>query len=878
MNQVQQQIKLYLKSASKPIYCVLLLFTPFFTWSQYHFVFQEKSAVDIIEEVEHSMDVVFNYNDAIFSEELYSFSISGNQDSIIQKLQLIMKIDCVVLEKNIYAIKLASDQSRPIMTPSLSFHIQSTSGEILPYATVILVDWNKALESNEEGKCMLKGMYADEDQLLIRYVGYEQKRIAIGDIRTTAVVKLEPSSHVLGEIVLTDFLTSVKSNDIENETNIQNIPVAGLADQDMLRKSQLLPGIHSSSESLNDLQIRGGPPDQVSYKWNDIRLLQTSLFYGQVSAVNPFMVDKVVVTRNGSSANQSGQASGSIILESNHKIENKRSVQLFSDLLYSNVGLSIPLWKDKCSVKVAFRKSHNFLGNTPLYEQYFDQTFQFGQLTNDQFYLDFFDIRGQEDITKRFNFDDLSTSFKWAPSKHLFFKASYVNLSNQFDYIYYDGLFNENTKADQLSLGNSGWNIAGEYRINSSWDLKMSYSGSRFRNTYSFTENVGFENDEDRFKENTVQQNTWNTTTRYTHQYFEAEVGVQQENWSVAYVDTTRIPEQGLFYDKSAIASSELSSFAKVKWRFIPRTLIETGVRYSDFGLSLVDRKFIEPRIHVSHTVWKGLTLHAHYGLFHQNLNRRLFFSNLDVEKGVWYLSDERPESSNFIWVVQNRQTSVGLKYVLNNWKFTVDAYTKLAENIWTSALDFSIEEDPFAFADLRVQGLEFSSQYQNKRWNLLWTYELTDEVMTIKTEPSYEISSPFTQRHRVSLMQSYKRGNWLFSSRWRYNSGRRYSEGARLTTIEEPEFQYVIEYNSILENTIPAYHSLDASVSYTWTFGKEQNRELEIGLHLQNLYNRRNIIKRQYYIDYTKAPFEMAFYDRRGLGFTPNVSIMMRF
>ncbi len=116
--------------------------------------------------------------------------------------------------------------------------------------------------------------------------------------------------------------------------------------------------------------------------------------------------------------------------------------------------------------------------------------------------------------------------------------------------------------------------------------------GSSFANQYLFIRDIEKLNGEDRFKLNTVNQYNISTNLSYEHRYFDAEVGFQNENWNVKYVDTTRIPSLGLFYDKSAIATQEQSAFAKVKWKIIPNTLIETGVRYSDFGFSLIDRKF----------------------------------------------------------------------------------------------------------------------------------------------------------------------------------------------------------------------------------------------------------------------------------------------
>lgn len=875
MNQKKHQTGLFSKHLIKLVLCFFLSYCPFISIAQEYLIFSKETESQILDKVSSSLNIVFNFNSSILSTDKHSFSVYGDEKEILNLVSQKIKIEFVLLEKGIYAVRRPSIEEE-IIEPEIIFGVQNQSGEELAFATVYHSKLDLVLQTDQKGQCTLKGFISDKDILSISYLGYEKEEISIGELKSTGMVVLKTGNHVLDEIVLTDFLNSVNTNELQNQSTIQDVPVAGIADQDLLRKAQLLPGIHSSSESLNDLQIRGGPPDQVSYKWNDIRLLQTSLFYGQVSAVNPFMVDEVAITRNGTSADKSGQASGSILLKSSRKLNAQPRLKFFSDFLYSNIGVDIPIIQDKLSLKVAYRKSNNFLFESRVYRNYFDQTFQFGQLANDQFYIDFFDIRGQEEIEQTFNFDDITASVNWKPSSKSYITASFIDLSNRFQYTYFDGLFSNDTKRDQLKLSNTGWNITGEYKFTDALKTSLSYNRSNYLNDYSFISNINTINEDDRFKFNTVKQNTLKAELQYEHKFFDVEVGAQNENWDVQYSDTTRVPSLGLFYDKTSVTTEEQSLFAKVKWKFIPNTIIETGVRYSDFGFSLIDRKFIEPRIHLSHNLKNRLTLHAHFGLFHQNLNRRMFFSSLDVEKGVWYLSDERPESNNFIWVVQNQQSSIGLKYLKGNWKFTMDAYTKKAQNIWTSALDFAIEEDPFAFADLRIRGIEFSTHYQNENLKLLWTYERTEEIMTIKTENPYEIRSPFTQPHRLSMMQSYAHKNWLFSSRWRFNSGRRYSEGARLSSIEEPEFQYIIEYNSILEKKISAYHSLDLSANYKWVFNKEKKRSLEIGLHLQNVYNRQNVIKRQYFIDYTKSPFEMSFYDRRGLGFTPNVSVLL--
>ena len=874
MKLIKQKIKSHLRKQSNFLHLLLLLSAPFFGLSQHNVSFKNLSEQQVFDKLSDKLDLQFNYNGEILQERKHIFSASGTEKEILEIVGKKLNIKCLPLDDGIYALNsLQEDQNTE--EPIIDFEIKDEKGEALPFCNIILPKLDKLFQSDQNGKGIIRGYFSDQEVVQFSYLGYESYFTKVENLKNESTVILKSATHVLGEIIITEFLSNVQSNDLENIESIQEIDIAGISDQDLLKKAQLLPGIHSTSESLNDLQIRGGPPDQVSYKWNDIRLLQTSLFYGKISGVNPFIVDDISITRNGASADQSGQASGSILLEASDEVDNSFGIKIFSDLLYANVGVTIPIIKDKLSAKIAYRRSHNSLFETKIYNDYFDQTFQFGQLVNDQFYIDFFGIRGDESISKRFDFNDLSANINWNPSSKTKISASLINIGNQFQYDYFDGNFTDETKRDQLNLSNVGWSLKGKYAILPQLIFEAASSGSQYENNYLFLRDTSQELDEDRFKENDVVQNQWRADLSYEHQYFDIKLGVQNENWKVSFIDTTRNPSLGLSYIDSERATEEQSAFAKMKWKFIPNTVIETGVRYSDFGLSLIDRKFIEPRIHVSHRLLPKLTIHAHYGKFHQNLNRRLFSTPLEVEKGIWYLSDERPSSDNFIWVVQNTQASIGLKYLINNWKFTLDVYNKLAENIWTSALDFSVEEDPFAFADLSINGLELSSHYQDKNWRILWTYELTDETMDVKQDGGFEIKSPFTQKHKVSLMQSYRLGKaWTFSSRWRFNSGRRFSKGKAFFVETDPELYYGLEYESILEEQISPYHSLDASVQYKWIFNKEKKRSAELGFHIQNVYNRQNIIKRQYYIDYTKTPFEMSYYDRIGLGFTPNVSV----
>jgi len=358
-------------------------------------------------------------------------------------------------------------------------------------------------------------------------------------------------------------------------------------------------------------------------------------------------------------------------------------------------------------------------------------------------------------------------------------------------------------------------------------------------------------------------------------------LGAQREHWDVGFSDTTYVRGVWLWDFIGRNSSDENSFYGLLQLNLIPNLVLESGIRYSDFGQSLVDRKFIEPRFHLSYKATDKVTLHGHYGKFHQNLNRRLFSTPLEVEKGIWYLSDERVNSDNFIWVVQNQQYSFGLITQVNDFKFTLDYFKKQAENIWTSGLDFAVEEDPFAFANLDIRGLELSAQYQNDWMKALWTYELANEELEILNYDFPILKSPYTQPIRISILQNIKWNKWEFGFRWRYQSGRPYSDGVGIDVrVDEFGNEYLrLEYTGLLNKRTSPYHSLDLSINYKLDFKKNNFfKDINFGFHLLNLYNRKNIIKRQFYIDYTKTPFEMSYYDRRGVGISPNLSVLFSF
>ncbi|MEL6989702.1 MAG: TonB-dependent receptor, partial [Bacteroidota bacterium] len=345
-------------------------------------------------------------------------------------------------------------------------------------------------------------------------------------------------------------------------------------------------------------------------------------------------------------------------------------------------------------------------------------------------------------------------------------------------------------------------------------------------------------------------------------------------------VDSVTNISGSFFWNNDEARGNEQSVFLNSEIDFIKNLKIGAGLRWSTFSLAHLNRKFLEPRLHFSYLLGNRLSIHGHYGEFHQNLNRRNLETPFQVDNGFWYLSDEGITSDDqWIYIVENTQRSLGLKYHINNWTFNLEAYSKEIANMWTAALDFSIQEDPYTFASMSVKGIEFSTQYRNKKFSLLWTYDYIDENLDLHWSEE-DLKSPFTQPHRISLFQSYQFGKFIASVHWRYATGRLFSTEPELTTRRDQnnEEYFVIEHGNILSQRVPANHSLDVSLLYRFEnlFGIPAKGKL--GFHIINLYDRRNIIKNQYYVSYRTNPVSVGLLEKQDLPLTANFSFHLNF
>ncbi|MEL6986690.1 MAG: carboxypeptidase-like regulatory domain-containing protein [Bacteroidota bacterium] len=316
--------------------------------------YKKQDAASILNEIKNP-NLKFNFNHASLPNGSYTFSFEGERAQLIDLLSTLFQRKIIQLDESTFTIQnMPPEEQYLISKPSYKGIVVNENNDPLPFCGIYIKNLDLYFETNEDGQFDFSSFLSNTEKVQFQYLGYYNKSVLAGELKSLdARIIMTEQKHILGEIIVRDYFKINNENELSNAANInvEHINMAGSSDADLMGMSQLLPGIYSSG-TMNDLQVRGGPPDQTSYKWNGIQTFQNSLFYGRISAYNPFMTDDITVVKNGMASTESGQVSGSINMNSSFGKMDTFQVRLFSDLFYSNIGINLPLFKNKVQISL----------------------------------------------------------------------------------------------------------------------------------------------------------------------------------------------------------------------------------------------------------------------------------------------------------------------------------------------------------------------------------------------------------------------------------------------------------------------------------------------------------------------------------------------
>ncbi|MFA6126873.1 MAG: carboxypeptidase-like regulatory domain-containing protein [Bacteroidales bacterium] len=191
----------------------------------------------------------------------------------------------------------------------------SITGEKLIGANIFGIKTNRGTTSNQFGFFSILMPRGKTEQLSVSYVGYHTQSIYFnGSGDTLLVVKLNLNK----EIKEVTIIGLNKQNPLIgrsfgmislNAATIAKLPtLTGI--RDIMRSSQLLPGIQSGKEGSSQIYIRGGSSDQNLILLDDIPVYYVNHIGGFISVLDAGAINSVQIFKGGFPARYGGRLSG----------------------------------------------------------------------------------------------------------------------------------------------------------------------------------------------------------------------------------------------------------------------------------------------------------------------------------------------------------------------------------------------------------------------------------------------------------------------------------------------------------------------------------------------------------------------------------------
>ncbi len=838
---------------------------------------------DWLQKIEKSSQYLFNYDPVILSNQAISIpnEIKSPKD-ILSYISSVTKYQFKYID-NKYVLIHTSGESALYQPIKIKCKVwDANMKEPLAFANIFTEDYVAGCTSEEDGSFVLKGNFNPNQHIIVSYLGYESTKVKISDIGTGNVktIRLKPIDQFLSDVVITDTRNAFLSSKMEQTTVIKtsNISIlAGQAEKDPLALVQLLPGVSAIGESVTNISFRGSTSDQNLVTWNQIPLYHTGHFVGLLSSCNPFVIDEIKVYNDGFKSNYGGRVAGVIEMNSKNRHTNKLAVNANVNLLTANMHTQIPLWKDRITLEASYRTSYGGVFKNIAYQNFFDQSFQSGRIQNIKDYIAVNELQANVFNSSNVSFYDYNLRAMITPSDRDLVAINYIKAK---DIVRNDLTFDWSDKheTDTISLYNFGVSSIWSHRFSDIWTSSIAYVYSGFENGYSYFEDInqkistGYIN-----KSNSVKETKISWENILTFEDVTLEFGYHRNHIDNRSYRIT-VPSNVYEKDENVQNNGLLDAlFLNYTYSADEKFKLDLGIRYSKYNLS--GQKFAEPRMTFWHQLNDMWRIKASAGKYTQVLTQIEEYNDVQVEDMYWRLADGKP-GNELIPITTNTQYSTGVSYSKKQWKVDLVLFSKKVENITALGLEFDSGLNPWWIATGKSVGIEFSLSKKSKFGHSIINYSHNDMNLDFGSNRIYP--APYNHKHQILCMQTFQYKKWDISLIYKIKTGRPYSVYTSFyisgpNELGDPEAVFV--YDKQFDKNLDAYQRLDFTLTYK-LWSKPSNKwSAKVGISLLNVLNHPNIIQRSNYVDYSDWPeIKPATFDRKGLGFTPNIFLSFQF
>ncbi len=828
------------------------LFFSITTLAQNKNIFKQETLENILPEVEKFYDVNFSYTDMLIKNKRASIILDKfvTIESLLLTLSSQTKLNFeLVGDKNITISEFNNSDVITVCGQIL------TNNEVVPNAKLKINGF--VYLSDNKGAFKINNV-AYNSNIEIESFGNQNTIIKASTCSypNCITITLKEKKELLDQIVIDNYLTSGISKNVKQTTinTKETVLLPGLIEPDILESIHQIPGVTNLNETVNSIQVRGGNSDQNLIRWNNIRMYNTSHLFGEISAFNPYVVNKVNFINKGTSAKYGERISSVIDIKSDYKPNNKMYGGAGFNLLHTDAFLNTPLIENKLSVLVSGRRSFADAYETIAYKKHAEKVFQNTKI---------FDNTIQYSKSKNiFWFYDYTINASYKPTNKDLIKLNHIYTKDYLNFSAFS-IDNNNLYTDELKTQNQGYNIDWQKEWKSNLNQQINLMYSEYLLDYSFTNknNQGITFDK---KTNNLQDFGINLDFKYDISNIkQLNFGYHFSNKKFNY----EFDNNSNILDAANNKTNANSLYSEYQINKPKDYLFTAGIRANKYSSS--KKTYIEPRALIQKFVIPEFSINASIEYKSQYVNQiqESVISNLALENQVWALSN-----NNNLPILTSYQYTVGANYSKNKWIIDFEAYFKKTNNINT--LDLNLNQRTtynYNIGTSSIEGVDVFIKKQFKNYNTWLAYSFNsakyrfDELNNGKPFPSN-----VNIDHTIKWSHFIKWKEIDLSLGWTWHNGKPFT---KINFTENENGTTIASFEKLNSENLKNYHKLDFSAVYKIRPHKNKKIKYRIGLSLMNVYNKNNVINKDIRIS-NNIPEGIIIKDIYGIEFLPNIVI----
>ncbi|WP_338733181.1 FecR domain-containing protein [Mangrovimonas cancribranchiae] len=652
----------------------------------------------------------------------------------------------------------------------------------------------------------------------------------------------------LDEVFITKYLT--KGLSISKQGHIIIRPeefglLPGLTEPDVLHTIQTLPSVLSVDETVSNINVRGGTHDQNLILWEGIKMYQSGHFFGLISAFNPYLTEKIHVTKNGSSAKHGDGVSSVIDMQLTDSIQQKPSYGAGVNLISVDGFAKTPI-SENSNIQIAARRSLTDVVKTPTYKQYTKRVFQDSDLSHS--------ISSDE----TFYFYDVSAKYIYNVSPKDKFQVYGMLSKNTLDYKEQANIHGETSASDSYLKQT---NIASGLNYSRYWNNKLTTTAEAYISNYNLNAaNVDLVNNQRLKQENEVFENTFKLHVDFSvSPYLKFEGGYQFFEVGISNFEDVNNPPFNSYIKEvirthSGYIEGELSSKNQ-------QTLLKIGARTN--YISKFNTFLVEPRIRFNQQFLNYFKIEVLGELKSQTTSQIIDLQKdfLGIEKRRWVLAN-----NTTIPIIKSKQASLGLHFNKSSLLVSAEGFIKHVDGITTRSQGFQNQyQFTNATGHYKTYGIDFliNKQFNNLSTWLSYTYSKNDYVFKALNN-NHSFPNNIDIRHQLSFAGSYAINRFKIALGLNWHTGRPYTAPKEFSQTQNTTINYQSPNNQNLNDY------LRTDISTTYTFAIFKDKQAVLGASVWNVLNRKNIINTYYILEDNNTVNKV---ENTSLGITPNFS-----